>query len=78
MRGIVYGDIRKRIRQLEGCKVVRSTSTQEKKATLLAAAKGAIRRRIPRKRPSLSELFDADWYRKGFQANEVILSLIHI
>ncbi|QRF58531.1 DUF563 domain-containing protein [Variovorax paradoxus] len=51
---------------------MRSTSTQEKKATLLAAAKGAIRRRIPRKRPSLSELFDADWYRKGFQANEVI------
>ncbi|WP_124464091.1 DUF563 domain-containing protein [Variovorax sp. KBW07] len=51
---------------------MRNAPAQEKKANLLEAAKGAIRRRIPRKMPSLAELFDADWYRKSLQAHEAV------
>ena len=50
---------------------MRSSLDQNKKAKLLDAAKGVIRRRMPRKMPALAELFDADWYRKSFQANEM-------
>lgn len=46
---------------------MRSSPSKEKNTGFLEAAKGALRRRLPRKTPQLIELFDADWYIKGFR-----------
>lgn len=51
---------------------MKSTPAEGTKSSLLEAAKGAVRRWIPRKAPPLAEFFDADWYRKGFQTHELI------
>lgn len=49
-----------------------SPITRDRKESLLEAAKGALRKRLPRKTPQLTELFDADWYLKGLPDRALI------
>ncbi|MNK70083.1 hypothetical protein D3C87_894940 [compost metagenome] len=49
-----------------------SPAIKEKKESLLDAAKGALRKRLPRKTPQLVELFDAAWYLKGLPDRALI------
>lgn len=56
----------------EGLAAVKNSTTREKKGSLLAVAKGAIRKRLPRKTPQLAELFNADWYLKGLPDRALI------
>ncbi|MBN8757440.1 MULTISPECIES: glycosyltransferase family 61 protein [Variovorax] len=56
----------------EGGEVVSSLPIKEKARRLYRAAKGAFRKRVPRKVPSLALLFDAGWYAKGLGKKAVL------